>query len=95
MTAMPDRLTGNRRIPGPPCALGLLLDNVTEEDHATILEAIAMIEENRRTGSRQSNKPPHAPWLSDLLRDNLEVYVPVGTIQRHISGRCGCHHGTG
>ena len=90
MQALPDRLTDNRPIPGPPCAMGLLLANVTEEDRQSILDAMEMIREARLTRPAESKAPPNAGWLHRLLRSTIGVNVAQGTIQRHIADVCRC-----
>jgi hypothetical protein len=90
MQALPERLTDQRSIPGPPCAMGLLLANVTDEDRASILEGIEMIREARATRPAESKLPPNAAWLHRLLRSTIGVNIAQGTIQRHMNDMCRC-----
>ena len=90
MQALPDRLTDRRPIPGPPCAMGLLLANVTDEDRASILEAMDMIREARATRPAESKLPPNAAWLNRLLRSTIGVNIAQSTIQRHMNDVCRC-----
>jgi hypothetical protein len=90
MPALPEQLTDNRPLKGPPCAMGLLLANVTPEDRDSILEAIDMIREARATRPAESKLPPNAGWLHRLLRSTIGVNIAQGTIQRHINDVCRC-----
>jgi len=90
MQALPERVTDSRPIPGPPCAMGLLLANVTPEDQQSILDAMEMIRQARLTRPIESKLPPNAAWLHRLLRSTLGVNIAQGTIQRHIADMCRC-----
>lgn len=80
----------NRAVPGIRCSMGLLMDNVTPEDHKTITDAMALIFEHRKSG-RESNKPPNAAWLTRLIREHMDINLPREVVSRHMRRDCKCH----
>lgn len=85
----------NRRMPGPPCSMGLLLANVTPEDRASIEEALEMIRKHRAERGSRSNLPPNAAWLRRLIQRTMDISLPSEVIQRHMRGDCRCQRETG
>jgi hypothetical protein len=79
-----------RSIPGPPCSLGLLLQNVTPEDRHSLTEAIELIKQSRLTNPTQSKLSPNAAWLTRLIRKHIGINMPSQTVQRHLRGDCRC-----
>ena len=79
-----------RYAPGPPCAMGLLLTNVTPEDRASIEEAMDMIREHRAKRGAQSNQPPNSAWLRRVILRTMDIDLPAEAISRHMRGDCRC-----
>lgn len=84
----------NRKTPGPPCSMGLLIDNVTPEDRASLEEALEMIRKNRAERGARSNRPPNAAWLRRLILRTMEIDLPAEVISRHMRGDCRCRFET-
>lgn len=85
----------NRKTPGPPCSMGLLMANVTPEDRASIEEALDMIRKNRAERGLRSNRPPNAAWLRRVIQRTIEIDLPTEVISRHMRGDCRCRRETG
>jgi hypothetical protein len=84
----------HRTIPGPPCSMGLLLDNVKPEDHKSLTEAMELIKQKRAERGSRSNLPPNAAWLTRLIRHTMGIDLPREVIQRHMRGDCRCRRET-
>jgi hypothetical protein len=80
----------SRKIPGPPCSMGLLLANVTPEDRASIEEALDMIRKHRAERGSRSNLAPNAAWLRRLIQRTMDIDLPSEVIQRHMRDDCRC-----